>query len=89
MRYQSLLVISTALHGSQNIFEVSSDAPALRAGGLGEPHRFENHQPLSRTPFCKRYPWPQACSAWVLRDREKWGRWLAAIVGIALDNAIK
>jgi len=43
----------------------------------------------SRTLLRKRYPQPQFGSVWVLRGSEIWGAWLATIVGIALDNAIK
>jgi hypothetical protein len=86
---QCLLVVSTALHGSQDILEVPPYTPALWTRGLGQPHRFKNHQPLRRTPFRKRYPWTQSGSARVFCDHEEWGVWLAGIVGIALDNAIK
>ena len=57
--------------------------------GLGQPHRFKNHQPLCRTPFRKRHPWTQSGSARVLRHCEEWGVRLSGIVGIALDSAIK
>jgi hypothetical protein len=83
------LVVSTALHGSQDLFEVPPYTPALWAGGLGQPHRRENHQPLCRTPFHERYPWSQSGSARVLRDREEQGVCLTGIVSIALDDAIK
>jgi hypothetical protein len=89
VRYQSLLVVSGSLHGSQNVFEVPPNTPSLWTARLGQPHRCENHQPFRRPPFHKRRCRTDSGSARVLRDREELRDWLAGIVCIALDDAIK
>ena len=86
---QCLLVVSIALHGSQDIFEVPPYTPSLCAFSLGQPHRFKSHQPLRRPPFRKRHPRTLSGSARVLRDCKEPGVWLTSIIGIALDTAIK
>jgi len=86
---QSLLTVSVALHGSEYVHEIPPYAPGLRAGGLGQSHGFEYHQPLSRAPFDQRCAWTKSRAAWVLVDRERRGLSGFGSVSIPLDDAVE
>ena len=46
MRRQHLLAVSATLHGTKDIFEVTTHPPKIRIGALGQAHFFQNHQSL-------------------------------------------
>jgi hypothetical protein len=86
---QSLLTVSAALHGSENVHEVPPYTPTLRAGGLGQSHGFEDHQPLGGAPLNQRCAWAESGAAWVLVDRQERGFSVFGFVSIPLDNAVE
>jgi hypothetical protein len=86
---QSLLTVSAALHGSEYVHEVPPYTPTFRAGGLGQSHGFEDHQPLGGAPLDQRCAWTESGSAWVLVDREERGLSAFGSFGIPLDDAVQ
>src|SRR5579871_3468307 len=86
---QSLLTVSAALHGSEYAHEVPPYTPTLRAGGLGQSHGFEDHQPLGGAPFDQQCDWTESRATWVLVDQEERGFSVFGVVSLPLDNAVE